>query len=171
VGRQAAERSEKTDDPIDRLYRLEPLISTIGHTVVASVAAYILGLSSDRQTKDDRKPDCRSRRSHLLEFHQSIANGDTASATVRVPKRRPPSSRRPPRKPPKKPFPPSPADVIDGWGSLDAWTYSAGTATAVIGAPDAQLTQEGRAMRISLRILGPILIGLGLLRIRGRVKR
>jgi uncharacterized protein YjbI with pentapeptide repeats len=76
-----------------------------------------------------------------------------------------------PGQPSKKPFPPSLADVLDGWGSLDAWTYSAGTATAVIGAPDAQLTQEGRAMRIPLRLLGPILIGLGLLAIRGRVKR
>jgi hypothetical protein len=56
-------------------------------------------------------------------------------------------------------------------GLVDAWTYSAGTSTAVIGAPEAQLTQEGRAMRIALRILGPILIGLGLLALRGRVKR
>ena len=76
-----------------------------------------------------------------------------------------------PGKPSQTPFPPSVADVLDGWGSLDAWTYSAGTATAVIGAPDAQLTQEGRAMRIPLRVLGPILIGLGLLAIRGRVRR
>jgi uncharacterized protein YjbI with pentapeptide repeats len=76
-----------------------------------------------------------------------------------------------PRTPPQKPFPPSLADVIEGWGSLDAWTYSAGTATAVIGAPDARLTQEGRAMRIPLRVLGPVFIGLGLLAIRGRVKR
>lgn len=68
-------------------------------------------------------------------------------------------------------FPPSPGDVVDAWGSFEAWTYSAGTAVAVIGAPDAQLTQYGRAIRIVLRILGPILLGLALLSIRGRVKR
>jgi uncharacterized protein YjbI with pentapeptide repeats len=70
-----------------------------------------------------------------------------------------------------KAFPPSPGDLVDSWASLEAWTYTAGTATAVIGAPEAQLTQAGRGMRIVLRILGPILIGLALLAIRGRVKR
>jgi hypothetical protein len=68
-------------------------------------------------------------------------------------------------------FPPSPGDVISAWGSFEAWTYGAGTAVAVIGAPDAQLTQYGRAVRIVLRILGPILLGLALLSIRSRVKR
>jgi hypothetical protein len=68
-------------------------------------------------------------------------------------------------------FPPSPRQVVDGWGSVEAWTYSFGTATAVIGAPEAQLTQTGRGLRVALRILGPLLIALGLLSIRGRVKR
>jgi hypothetical protein len=68
-------------------------------------------------------------------------------------------------------FPPSPGDVIGAWCSFEAWTYTAGTATAVIGAPEAQLTQYGRAIRIVLRILGPVLIGLAVLSIRGRVKR
>jgi uncharacterized protein YjbI with pentapeptide repeats len=68
-------------------------------------------------------------------------------------------------------FPPSLADVVHGWGSFEAWTYSAGTAVAVIGAPESQLTQYGRGIRIGLRILGPILLGLALLSIRGRVKR
>jgi hypothetical protein len=72
---------------------------------------------------------------------------------------------------PRIPFPPSPGQVLAGWRSFEAWTYSAGTATAVIGAPEAQLTQAGRGMRIVLRILGPLLIGLALLSIRGRVKR
>lgn len=67
------------------------------------------------------------------------------------------------RTPPRKP--------LDGLASIEAWTYSMGTATAIVGAPEAQLTQTGRAMRIALRILGPLLIGLALLSIRGRVKR
>jgi hypothetical protein len=70
-----------------------------------------------------------------------------------------------------KPFPPSPGDVVEAWGSLEAWTFSAGTATAIIGAPESQLTQAGRVMRIALRILAPLLLGLALLAIRGRVKR
>jgi uncharacterized protein YjbI with pentapeptide repeats len=72
---------------------------------------------------------------------------------------------------PAMPFPPSPGDVVDAWGSFDAWTYSAGTATAVIGAPESQLTRAGQGMRIPLRVLGPLLLGLALLAIRGRVKR
>lgn len=68
-------------------------------------------------------------------------------------------------------FPPPVRRAVEGLGSFEAWTYSAGTATAIIGAPDARLTQEGRAMRMVLRILGPLLIGLALLAIRGRVKR
>ena len=49
--------------------------------------------------------------------------------------------------------------------------YTVGTATAIVGAPEAQLTQAGRALRVILRILSPLLIGLALLAIRGRVKR
>jgi hypothetical protein len=54
---------------------------------------------------------------------------------------------------------------------LDAAIYSAGTATSVIGAPARGLTRPGSVLRIVLRVLGPILIGLTLLSIRGRVKR
>ena len=54
---------------------------------------------------------------------------------------------------------------------LDALSYSAGTATAVIGAQDRPLTQVGVWWRIILRVIGPVLIGLTLLSIRGRVKR
>lgn len=68
-------------------------------------------------------------------------------------------------------FPPSAKELVHGFGSFEAWTYSAGTAVAVIGAPDAQLTQYGRAVRIMLRLLGALLLGLALLSIRGRVKR
>lgn len=66
---------------------------------------------------------------------------------------------------------PSPRELLDGLASIEAWTYSIGTATAIVGAPEAQLTQTGRGMRIALRILGPVLIGLALLAIRGRVRR
>ena len=42
----------KDETPLDRLYRLEPVISSIGLAVVASVAAYILGsIVIDVQTK------------------------------------------------------------------------------------------------------------------------
>ena len=41
----------------------------------------------------------------------------------------------------------------------------------MIGAPARGLTRPGSVLRIVLRVLGPILIGLTLLSIRGRVKR
>lgn len=72
---------------------------------------------------------------------------------------------------PEAPFPPTPHDLVTGEESLEAWNYAAGTATTLIGSPDAQLTQHGRALRIVLRVLGPLFIGLALLSIRGRVKR
>ncbi|MDX6676929.1 MAG: hypothetical protein QOE31_981 [Solirubrobacteraceae bacterium] len=72
---------------------------------------------------------------------------------------------------PRMEFPPSLAEVGGGLASFEAWTYSAGTATAIVGTPDARLTQTGRGLRIVLRILSPLLIGLALLAIRGRVKR
>jgi hypothetical protein len=55
--------------------------------------------------------------------------------------------------------------------ALDAITFTAGTATAVIAAPTRPLTRAGEALRVLLRILGPILVGLALLSFRGRVKR
>jgi hypothetical protein len=69
------------------------------------------------------------------------------------------------------PFPPPTGDVLDALISTDAWSYSAGTATAIVGAPDSQLRRAGRVLRVGLRIVGPMLIGLGLLALRGRVKR
>lgn len=53
----------------------------------------------------------------------------------------------------------------------DALVFSAATATAIFGAPDRPLTRVGQWERIVLRIIGPVLIGLGLLGIRSRVKR
>ena len=67
---------------------------------------------------------------------------------------------------------PPPADELwDGLTSADAWAYSLGTATSVIGAPESQLTSGGRFLRITLRVLGPLLIALAILAIRARVKR
>jgi hypothetical protein len=58
---------------------------------------------------------------------------------------------------------------------VDAALFSAGTATAVIGAPSRPLTDWGELLRIVLRVVGPILIGLALLSIRrsvhGRILR
>jgi uncharacterized protein YjbI with pentapeptide repeats len=69
------------------------------------------------------------------------------------------------------PFPPPAKAVGEALTSVDAWTYSVGTATSIIGAPESQLTTDGRVVRVVLRILGPLLIGLGLLAIRARVRR
>ena len=68
-------------------------------------------------------------------------------------------------------FPPPADEIVAGLTSADAWAFSVGTATSVIGAPESQLTSLGRVFRIVLRIMGPLLIALALLAIRGRVKR
>jgi uncharacterized protein YjbI with pentapeptide repeats len=68
-------------------------------------------------------------------------------------------------------WPPSPSDILRSLTSSEAWTYSVGTATAVFSGPDADLTQVGRRLHIAPRILGPLLLGLAILSIRGRVKR
>jgi uncharacterized protein YjbI with pentapeptide repeats len=62
----------------------------------------------------------------------------------------------------KRPAPPSYGDSL---------TYAAGTATAVLGPPTRPLTRLGEWLRIVLRVIGPVLIGLTVLSIRGRVKR
>lgn len=67
--------------------------------------------------------------------------------------------------------PTPPPGMPEESGLLEAGLYSVGTATAIVGAPEAQLTQAGRAIRIALRILSPLLIALALLAVRGRVKR
>jgi uncharacterized protein YjbI with pentapeptide repeats len=54
---------------------------------------------------------------------------------------------------------------------IRALTYSAATATAVAGVPDRRLTKTGEALRILLRVLGPLLLALTAVSIRGRIKR
>jgi hypothetical protein len=66
---------------------------------------------------------------------------------------------------------PAAAQSLSDPNVVDALTFSAGTATAVISAPSRPLTREGEVLRVLLRIVGPVLAGLTLLAIRGRVKR
>lgn len=58
-------------------------------------------------------------------------------------------------------------------GYLDCLLYAAGSvlSLSLTGHLPAQLTDWGQAVRIALRIGGPVLLGLGALAIRGRVKR
>jgi uncharacterized protein YjbI with pentapeptide repeats len=49
--------------------------------------------------------------------------------------------------------------------------FSAESATALLRSPDRALTLPGRALQLALRLLGPVLLGLAVLSIRGRVKR
>jgi uncharacterized protein YjbI with pentapeptide repeats len=68
-------------------------------------------------------------------------------------------------------WPPTLKEAINALGSMEAWTYSFGTATAIFTSPEAVLTPIGRRFRIALRIVGPVLLALAILSIRGRVKR
>jgi hypothetical protein len=59
---------------------------------------------------------------------------------------------------------PSPPTV---WGSL----LFAARSTLSIADPEARLTAWGKLLQVSLRLAGPVLLGLALLSIRNRVKR
>lgn len=52
-----------------------------------------------------------------------------------------------------------------------ALTYSLVMATVVFGGAERDLTPWGEALRVALRIIGPLLLGLAALSLRGRVKR
>jgi Pentapeptide repeats (9 copies) len=55
------------------------------------------------------------------------------------------------------------------WSS--AFLYTAGAVTHLVNPPEGLLTEPGQAIRIAIGLLGPVLLGLGLLALRGRVKR
>jgi hypothetical protein len=57
-----------------------------------------------------------------------------------------------------------------GWA--EAATYSVQSTTSLLRAPATEpLTESGRVIEIVLRLLGPVLLGLAILAVRGRVKR
>ena len=57
-----------------------------------------------------------------------------------------------------------------GWA--EAATYSAQSTTSLLRAPTTEpLTESGRVIEILLRLLGPLLFGLAIFAVRGRVKR
>jgi hypothetical protein len=55
--------------------------------------------------------------------------------------------------------------------AIEAIAYSAGSTVAIVSGPERKLTTIGQCLRILLRLIGPILLGLSVLSIRGRVKR
>jgi hypothetical protein len=57
-----------------------------------------------------------------------------------------------------------------GWA--EAAAYSVQSSTSLLRAPATEsLTKSGRVIEIVLRLLGPLLLGLAILAVRGRVKR
>jgi uncharacterized protein YjbI with pentapeptide repeats len=55
------------------------------------------------------------------------------------------------------------------WSS--AFLYTAGAVTHLVNPPEGLLTEPGQAIRIGIGLLGPVLLALALLALRGRVKR
>jgi hypothetical protein len=55
------------------------------------------------------------------------------------------------------------------WSS--AFLYTAGAVTHLVNPPEGLLTEPGQAIRIAIGLTGPVLLGLALLAIRGRIKR
>jgi hypothetical protein len=49
--------------------------------------------------------------------------------------------------------------------------FSARSATSLLRGPDRALTPVGESLEIALRLLGPVLLGLAVLSVRGRVRR
>ncbi|MEA2191271.1 MAG: hypothetical protein QOI73_1392 [Solirubrobacteraceae bacterium] len=76
-----------------------------------------------------------------------------------------------PTRPPPYELPGSAHELGDALADQDGLVYSASTAVALAPSPDARLTRTGRGIRTAIRVLGPIMLGLMLLSIRGRVKR
>jgi uncharacterized protein YjbI with pentapeptide repeats len=65
-----------------------------------------------------------------------------------------------------------PAEPPPGVGRLPAaLRFSAQSATALLRGPDRVLTPLGEWVAIALRFLGPVLLGLAILSVRGRVRR
>jgi hypothetical protein len=60
-------------------------------------------------------------------------------------------------------------------GHRESWSasilYSAGAVSHLLDPPEGLLNQAGQAIRLTVGVLGPILLGLALLAVRGRVKR
>jgi hypothetical protein len=54
---------------------------------------------------------------------------------------------------------------------LRSLIYSANSTTSLLRPPETALTTAGQLLEIGLRLLGPLLFGLLLLSLRGRVKR
>jgi uncharacterized protein YjbI with pentapeptide repeats len=60
-------------------------------------------------------------------------------------------------------------DPHQSWSS--ALLYTVGAVTRLVNPPDGLLTEPGQAIRLVVGLLGPILLALALLALRGRVKR
>ncbi len=58
-----------------------------------------------------------------------------------------------------------------GRGLADSLVFALQSTTSLLRAPDITLTLPGQVIQIALRLLGPLLFGLALLSLRGRVKR
>lgn len=67
--------------------------------------------------------------------------------------------------------PDDPGAFAESLGRFDTWVFATSSAIAVIPRPEVALTTQGQTIRLVLRILGPLLIGLAFLSLRGRVKR
>jgi hypothetical protein len=64
------------------------------------------------------------------------------------------------------------ASQVTGWKQyLDALAYSLESTTSLLRPPDQALTRPGRWVQIVLRLVGPLLFGLIILSLRGRIKR
>jgi hypothetical protein len=58
---------------------------------------------------------------------------------------------------------------VNAW--LGALAFSAESATSLLRGPDRALTPLGEWTQVAVRLLGPVLFGLAVLSLRGRIKR
>jgi uncharacterized protein YjbI with pentapeptide repeats len=62
-------------------------------------------------------------------------------------------------------------ELKDVYGAGDSWNYAIAAAIPGSRQPAARLTAAGRGVSVALQILGPLLLGLALFSVRGRLKR
>jgi hypothetical protein len=99
----------------------------------------------------------------LFAFTGGFASSATASAASPTATTRPAST--------TPPSPPTPTAATADTSFGGAMVYSARTVIGLTRDPQPRLTRFGDAVQILLRILGPVLLGLAVLSVRGRVKR
>jgi hypothetical protein len=109
-------------------------------------------------------------------YEDAAASPDAQPTSTTMARSGPSSSTAAPARPsvrsaPATTAPASPAASVADRSLVEALLYGARTIIGLNPTPAPDLTQFGQVLLITVRVLGPLLLGLALLALRGRVKR